>query len=121
MSLSPSVLSRRLRLPRARLRSLAVICLAAASLPFAFGEEGVTVARAPEIVDPLVGADGFAGQTVRDREMGMNLIQARGKNVPRVGQVAPDFALRTADGKQTIRLSSFKGQKPVVLIFGSHT
>ncbi len=39
---------------------------------------------------------------------------------PRVGRVAPDFLLATADGKQTYRLSQFHG-KPVVLIFGSFT
>jgi hypothetical protein len=39
---------------------------------------------------------------------------------PRVGRVAPDFLLPTADGKQTYRLSQFHG-KPVVLIFGSFT
>ena len=39
----------------------------------------------------------------------------------KVGGPAPDFALKTADGSQVVRLSSFRGQEPVVLIFGSHT
>jgi hypothetical protein len=39
----------------------------------------------------------------------------------RVGDAAPDFALKTPDGSGLVRLSSFRGQKPVVLIFGSHT
>jgi hypothetical protein len=39
----------------------------------------------------------------------------------KVGDQAPDFELRTADKSSTVRLSSFRGQKPVVLIFGSHT
>lgn len=39
----------------------------------------------------------------------------------KVGDMAPDFDLKTADGKGQVRLSSFRGQKPVVLIFGSHT
>jgi hypothetical protein len=68
-----------------------------------------------------VAADAFAGETVKDGEMGRALMRARGKRVPRVGQMAPDFELRTPDGKQTIRLSSYRGQRPVVLIFGSHT
>ena len=38
-----------------------------------------------------------------------------------VGDVAPDFALKTTDGSSLVRLVSFRGQKPVVLIFGSHT
>ena len=39
----------------------------------------------------------------------------------KVGEPAPDFALKTADGSQVVRLSSFRRQEPVVLIFGSHT
>jgi hypothetical protein len=39
----------------------------------------------------------------------------------KVGEPAPDFALKTTDSSQIVNLSSFRGQKPVVLIFGSHT
>src|ERR1700690_3118626 len=38
-----------------------------------------------------------------------------------VGDAAPDFHLVTADRSSEVSLSSFRGQKPVVLIFGSHT
>ncbi len=38
-----------------------------------------------------------------------------------VGDVAPDFALRTTDGKSRVQLSSFRGRQPVVLVFGSYT
>jgi hypothetical protein len=37
------------------------------------------------------------------------------------GDPAPDFSLPLADGKKEIKLSSFQGKKPVVLIFGSYT
>jgi hypothetical protein len=40
---------------------------------------------------------------------------------PRLGDFAPDFTLPTHDGMEKIRLRSFRGQKPVVLIFGSFT
>jgi hypothetical protein len=40
---------------------------------------------------------------------------------PRLGEMAPDFRLQTQDGKRTIRLSDYRGKKPVVLIFGSFT
>jgi hypothetical protein len=40
---------------------------------------------------------------------------------PAVGDRAPLFALKTQDGKQEIRLSDYRGKKPVVLIFGSFT
>lgn len=39
----------------------------------------------------------------------------------KVGDAAPDFELKTVDRSSAVRLSSFRGQKPVVLIFGSHT
>jgi hypothetical protein len=37
------------------------------------------------------------------------------------GDPAPDFRLRTLDGKSEVSLASFRGQRPVVLIFGSYT
>jgi len=37
------------------------------------------------------------------------------------GDPAPDFMLETADGSARVRLSSFRGQRPVVLVFGSYT
>jgi hypothetical protein len=39
----------------------------------------------------------------------------------KVGDLAPDFALKTTDHSSVVRLSSFRGEKSVVLIFGSHT
>lgn len=39
----------------------------------------------------------------------------------RVGDQAPDFSLQTVDRKARIQLSAFRGQEPVVLVFGSHT
>jgi hypothetical protein len=42
-----------------------------------------------------------------------------GRLVP--GEAAPDFRLPTLDHKATVKLSSFRGSKPVVLIFGSYT
>ncbi len=40
---------------------------------------------------------------------------------PKVGAVAPDFALKSIDGKETVRLSTEIGKKPVVLVFGNFT
>lgn len=37
------------------------------------------------------------------------------------GDAAPDFTLRTLDGSGSVTLSSFRGQRPVVLVFGSYT
>jgi hypothetical protein len=47
-------------------------------------------------------------------------LQARNGSL-RVGDAAPDFQLVTADRAFEVRLSTFRGRKPVVLIFGSHT
>ena len=38
-----------------------------------------------------------------------------------VGDAAPDFDLKSVDGNSKYRLSSMRGQRPVVLIFGSYT
>ncbi len=40
---------------------------------------------------------------------------------PQVGDLAPDFTLKTQDGQKTFNLASFRGNKPVVLTFGSYT
>ena len=39
----------------------------------------------------------------------------------KVGDTAPDFTLETQDKKARVQLSSFRGVKPVVLVFGSYT
>ncbi|HUI56078.1 MAG TPA: hypothetical protein VLY04_13980 [Bryobacteraceae bacterium] len=37
------------------------------------------------------------------------------------GDPAPDFRLPTLDHRETVQLSSFRGARPVVLVFGSYT
>lgn len=37
------------------------------------------------------------------------------------GTMAPDFTLPTLDHSATVKLSSFRGSQPVVLVFGSYT
>lgn len=39
----------------------------------------------------------------------------------KVGEIAPSFKLKSLDGKSATSLASFKGKKPVVLIFGSYS
>jgi thiol-disulfide isomerase/thioredoxin len=43
------------------------------------------------------------------------------KEGPQVNDPAPDFNLKTHDGRQTVKLSSVIGPKPVVLVFGNFT
>jgi hypothetical protein len=45
---------------------------------------------------------------------------ARAGNV-KVGEMAPDFSLESPDHKSSFQLSSLRGEKPVVLVFGSYT
>jgi peroxiredoxin len=40
---------------------------------------------------------------------------------PAVDAQAPDFALKTPDGKQTVQLSKLLGPKPIVLVLGNYT
>lgn len=60
-------------------------------------------------------------QTIGKDELG-TARRPRPSGPPRVGDMAPDFDLPTvADPEQTVKLSSFRGAKPVALIFGSYT
>ena len=38
-----------------------------------------------------------------------------------VGDEAPDFSLERYDKRSPVRLSDYRGNKPVVLVFGSYT
>ena len=40
---------------------------------------------------------------------------------PKPGDLAPDFSLRDVDGGHAVRISDFRGKKPVALVFGSYT
>jgi len=43
------------------------------------------------------------------------------RQAPQPGEAAPDITLEAEDGSGPIRLSEFRGSRPVVLIFGSWT
>lgn len=60
----------------------------------------------------LTSLPSFAQRGPQDRPREGNL---------KLGDVAPDFNLKRLDEKGTVKLSSFKGKQPVVLIFGSYT
>ena len=51
----------------------------------------------------------------------MEAVVQRDEMGPHVGDVPPDFNLKLIGSEDGVRLSSFKGQKPVALIFGSYT
>ncbi len=43
------------------------------------------------------------------------------QTAPKVGDLAPDFTLHDISGEESVTLSNFRGDKPVVLLFGSYT
>lgn len=43
------------------------------------------------------------------------------KIAPNVGDLAPDFRLADPAATEFVQLSDFRGQKPVLLLFGAHT
>ena len=47
--------------------------------------------------------------------------RARKPDNLKVGDVAPDFQLKSPDGKKEVKLSDYQGKKPVALVFGSYT
>jgi hypothetical protein len=65
-----------------------------------------------------------ASLIAQNRPGEVNTPPARGERKPdtlKVGDLAPDFTLTDLTGKNTFTLSHYRGQKPVVLIFGSYT
>jgi hypothetical protein len=59
----------------------------------------------------------FPGQVLRALEG----VAARDEMGPKVGQEPPDFFLKKLGSEERVRLSSFKGKRPVGLVFGSYT
>lgn len=51
----------------------------------------------------------------------MQFLAERETLAPAVGSDAPDFKLPHLGGAEQVQLSSFRGRKPVALIFGSYT
>lgn len=54
----------------------------------------------------------------------VNTPPARGERLQdrlKEGEPAPDFALPLLKGKGEVKLSTFRGQRPVVLVFASYT
>ncbi len=60
-------------------------------------------------------------KTLKDRQEAKAWQREHDQAAPRVGDLAPDFTLRDANGENPVRLSDFRGKKPVALIFGSFT
>jgi predicted RNase H-like nuclease len=67
----------------------------------------------------LVASQGVAVPT-HLREV-VEAVIARDETGPKVGEPAPDFCLKRLSSEAQVRLSSFQGQQPVAMVFGSYT
>jgi len=63
--------------------------------------------------------DQFSGKTVTDKDMAWDLMAHREGNAPRVGEVAPNFSLRSATDGRVVSLKELHRDQPVVLILSS--
>ncbi len=59
--------------------------------------------------------------TIHNRAEAMAWQREHDARAPRVGDTAPDFELSDTTGTHTVKLSSFRGDRPVALVFGSYT
>lgn len=59
--------------------------------------------------------------TIKNRHEASTWQKQHDAQAPEVGDPAPDFELNDIQGENPIKLSDFRGKKPVALIFGSFT
>ena len=59
------------------------------------------------------------GLTWRDEEVDWQ--RTKDPKSPKIGDLAPDFALQDPEGRVQFRLSDLRGKRPVALVFGSYT
>ena len=60
-------------------------------------------------------------KTIQSREEASAWQEQYDPLAPKEGDRVPDFGLRDADGENSVRLSDFRDEQPVALIFGSFT
>jgi hypothetical protein len=60
-------------------------------------------------------------KTIQNRSEAEAWHDAHDPLAPKAGDIAPDFGLCDTYGESPVRLSDFRGQKPVALVFGSFT
>ena len=92
------------------------------------GSQGsLSPAQFRRVLEPQGSTRGAGGQAMSLKQRHDRLVGVLKGDVgsfnegPLLGELAPDFTLKTQDGKGPITLSSFRGKKPVVLTFGSYT
>lgn len=68
-----------------------------------------------------LGYGGYRGYSFLQEAKYWEAKMGHGAGKLKPGDVAPDFELKYKQSDETVRLSSFRGEKPVALIFGSYT
>ena len=59
--------------------------------------------------------------TIKNRQEATAWQKKYDAQAPKEGDLAPDFELFDTNGENPVRLSDFRGKKPVALAFGSFT
>jgi len=78
-----------------------------------------TASRAGDIVCQMLASQGHTLSPAL--RTALEAVAARDEMGPRVGTYPPDFCLKRLGTEDRARLSSFRGQRPVALVFGSYT
>ena len=97
--------------PEGRFVRRSAIGFAAAAAVFMMWEREDNLALAADVILPAV--------EWRNEELGWQL--ELDPQSPKLGHLAPDFELQSPDGVTQVRLSDFRGKRPVALVFGSYT
>lgn len=76
---------------------------------------GEQIARRKQVLAPRL--DSLRGNV----RSALTATTARDETGPKEGDIPPDFNLKRMGSEERVSLSSFKGKRPVGLIFGSYT
>ena len=64
---------------------------------------------------------GWQEELSSDVRAALEATLVRDETGPRVGEIAPDFSLKRLGSEERVRLSDYRGRRPVALAFGSYT
>ena len=101
----------------ARIALLVFVALLAVDLALCAGLY-IAMIQPPDVFGQVIARTPFPLMMVLPFETLWN--SARGGRL-KPGDLAPDFRLPSLDHKSTVQLSSYRGSRPVVLVFGSYT
>lgn len=73
------------------------------------------------LVACLIGTLIVSSLVAQNRQQRRGQRNVRDDGGLKVGQLAPTFELKSLDGKESFDLKSLRGNKPVLLFFGSYT